>query len=63
MVVLHGNCMKQEGHFTSLQLKSMNQWPGLNNRYKPVLYMIAPEVDTVYLSRLQLFYDCRVVRV
>eukprot|EP00731_Ephydatia_muelleri_P030190 Em0021g713a len=21
-----GDCMKQQGHFTSLQLKSMNQW-------------------------------------
>ena len=26
MVVLVTACMKQQGHFTSLQLKSMNQW-------------------------------------
>ncbi|KAL5518197.1 hypothetical protein EMCRGX_G003886 [Ephydatia muelleri] len=40
-----GDSMKQQGHFTSLQLKSRKQWT--KQSVKPVLYMIASEVDTV----------------
>ena len=44
-----GDSMKQQGHFTSLQLKSRKQCT--KQSVQTVLYMIAPEVDTVYITR------------